>query len=196
MSLFMNSGFIVVVFLLSRVRFFSDPMDCSLHKILCPWDFPGKSTGVGFHFLLQGIFLTRNWIHVSCIDRLFFFFLTTELPGKPWTLVRQIIYLDRFISWFSSVTQSYLTLCDLMNHSTPGLPVHHQIPEFTQTHVHQVSDVIQPPHPLSSRSLPAPNPSQHQGIFQWVNSSHEVAKVLEFQLQHQSFQWTLKIDLL
>ena len=77
-----------------------------------------------------------------------------------------------------------------MNHSIPGLPVHHQLPEFTQTHVHQVSDAIQPSYPLSSPSSPAPNPSQHQGLFQWVNSSHEVAKVSEFQLQHQSVQWT------
>ena len=69
---------------------------------------------------------------------------------------------------------------------TPGLPVYHQLLEFTQTHVHQVGDAIQPSHPLSSPSPPAPNPSQHQGLFQWVNSSHEVAKVLEFQPQHQS----------
>ena len=66
--------------------------------------------------------------------------------------------------------------------STPGLPVHHQLPQFTQTHVHRVRDAIQPSHPLSSPSPPAPNPSQHQSIFQWVNSSHELAKVLEFQL--------------
>ena len=83
---------------------------------------------------------------------------------------------------FSSVTQSCLTLCDPMNCSTPGLPVHHHLPEFTQTHIHLVSDAIQPAHPLSSPSPPAPNPSQHQSLFQWVNSSHEVAKVLEFQL--------------
>ena len=83
---------------------------------------------------------------------------------------------------FSSVTQSCLTLFDPMNHSTPGLPVHHQLPEFTQIHVHRVSDAIQPSHPRSSPSPPSPNPSQHQGLFQWVNSSHEVAKVLEFQL--------------
>ena len=83
---------------------------------------------------------------------------------------------------FSSVTQSCPTLCDPMNRSTTGLPVHHQLPEFTQTHVHWVSDAIQPSHPLSSPSPPAPNPSQHQSLFQWVNSSHEVAKVLEFQL--------------
>ena len=91
---------------------------------------------------------------------------------------------------FSSVAQSCLTLCDPMNHSSPGLPVHHQLPEFTQTHVRQVGDAIQPSHPLSSPSPPAPNASQHQSLIQWVNSSHEVDKVLEFQLQHQSFQWT------
>ena len=88
------------------------------------------------------------------------------------------------------VAQSCPTLCDPMNRSTPGLPVHHQLPEFTQTHSHRVGDAIQPFHPLSSPSPLAPNPSQHQGLSQWVNSCHEVAKVLEFQLQHQSFQWT------
>ena len=84
----------------------------------------------------------------------------------------------------SSVAQSCLTLCDPMNRSTPGLPVHHQLPGFTQTHVHWVSDALQPSHPLLSPSPPAPSPSQHQSLFQWINSSHEVAKVLEFQLQH------------
>ena len=79
---------------------------------------------------------------------------------------------------FSSVAQSCPTLCDPMNRSMPGLPVHHQLPEFTQTHFHRVSDAIQPSHPLSSPSPPAPNPSQHQSLFQWVNSSHEVAKVI------------------
>ena len=97
---------------------------------------------------------------------------------------------------FSSVAQSCLTLCDPMNRSTPGLPVHHQLPEFTQTQVCRVSDAIQPSHPLSSPSPPAPNPSQHQSLFQWVSSSHEVAKVLEFQLQHQSFQRNPRVDLL
>ena len=91
---------------------------------------------------------------------------------------------------FSSVAQSCPTLCDPMNPSTPGLPVHHQLPEFTQTHAHWVGDAIQPSHPLSSPPPPVPNPSQHQGLFQQLNSLHEVAKVLEFQLQHQSFQWT------
>ena len=83
---------------------------------------------------------------------------------------------------FSSVAQSCPTLCDPMNCSTPGLPVHHQLPEFTQTHIHRVGDAIQPSHPLSSPPPPAPNPSQHQSLFQWVISSHEVAKVLELQL--------------
>ena len=83
---------------------------------------------------------------------------------------------------FSSVAQPCQTLCDPMNHSMPGLPVHHQLPEFTQTHIPRVDDAIQPSHPLSSPSPPAPNPSQHQSLFQWVNSLHEVAKVLEFQL--------------
>ena len=73
---------------------------------------------------------------------------------------------------------SRIWLCDPMNRSTPGLPVHHELPEFAQTHVHRVSDAIQPSHPLSSPSPPAPNPSQHQSLFQWVNSLHEVAKVL------------------
>ena len=97
---------------------------------------------------------------------------------------------------FSSVAQSCPTLCDPMNRSTPGLPVHHQLPEFTQTHVHWVSDAIQPSHPLSSPSPLAPNPSQQQTLFQWVNSSNQVAKVLEFQLQHQSFQWIFRTDFL
>ena len=97
---------------------------------------------------------------------------------------------------FSSVVQPCPTFCDPMNCSTPGLPVHHQLLEFTQTHIHRVGDAIQPSHPLLSPSPHAPNPSQHQGLFQYVNSSHEVAKVLEFQLQHQSFQRTPRTDLL
>ena len=97
---------------------------------------------------------------------------------------------------FSSVAQSSPTLCDPMNHSTPGFPVHHKLPEFTQTHAHRVGDAIQPSHHLSSPSSPAPSPSKHQGLFQWVNPLHEVAKVLEFQLQHQFFQWTPRTYLL
>ena len=95
--------------------------------------------------------------------------------------------LGVFCLQFSSVAQSCPTLYDPMNCSKPGLPVHHKLPEFTQTHVHRVSDAIQPSYPLSSPSPPALNPSQHQSLFQWVNSSREVARVLEFQLQHQCF---------
>ena len=92
---------------------------------------------------------------------------------------------------FSLVAQSCPALCDPMNRSTPGLPVHHQLPESTQTHVHRVGDAIQLSHPLSSPSPPALNLSQHQVFFKWVTSSHQVAKVLEIQLQHQSFQRSL-----
>ena len=95
---------------------------------------------------------------------------------------------------FSSVAQSCPTLCDPTNRSMPGLPVHHQLPELTQTHAHRVGDAIQPSHPLSSSSSPAFNLSQNQGLFQWVSSSQQVAKVLEFQLQHHSFQRTPRTD--
>ena len=95
---------------------------------------------------------------------------------------------------FSSVAQSCPTLCDPMDCSTPRLPVHHQLPEFTQTHVHWVGDAIQPSHPLLSPSPPTFNFSQHQGLFQSVSSSYQVAKVLDFQLQHQSPQWIFRTD--
>ena len=111
--------------------------------------------------------------------------------------INKIWYI--YLQWndqFSSVAQSCPTLCDPMNHSTPGLPAHHHLPEFTQTHIHWVRDSIQPSHPLSSPSSPAPNPSQHQSLFQWVNSLHDVATVLELQLQHHSFQRTPRADLL
>ena len=101
-----------------------------------------------------------------------------------------------FIIQIRSVAQSCPTLCDPMNRSRPGLPVHHQLPKFSQTLVHGVSDAIQPSHPLSSPSPPAFHLSQHQGLFKWVGSSHQVAKVLEFQLQHHSFQRNSRTDLL
>ena len=96
---------------------------------------------------------------------------------------------------FSSVAQLCPTLYDPMNRSTPGLPVQHQLLEFTQTHVHWVGDAIQPSHPLLSPS-PTLNLCSHQGLFKWVSSLHQVAKVLEFQLQCQFFQWTPRTDLL
>ena len=111
------------------------------------------------------------------------FSFRSQIKGMPKTVQVQ----------FSSVTQSCLILCDPMDCSTPGLPVHHQLLEFTQTHVHWVGDAIQPFHPLSSPSDLTFNLSQHQGLFKWVCSSHQVAKVLEFQLQHQSFQRIFKL---
>ena len=97
---------------------------------------------------------------------------------------------------FSSVVQSCLTLCHPMDCRTPGIPVHHQILELAQTHVHRVSDAIQPSHSLLSPSLSAFNLSQHQGLYKWVSSSHQVGKVLELQLQHQSLQWIFRTDFL
>ena len=114
------------------------------------------------------------------------------------TNILQISVLSLFIMSFSSVhfAQSCLTVCDPTNFSTPGFLVHHKLPELAQTHIHQVSDAIQPSHPLSSPSPPTFNLSQHQGLFQWVSSLHQVTKLLEFQLQHQSFQWILMINFL
>ena len=123
--------------------------------------------------------INNNWILVECL-----------LWARYYLRARQVLtgLIVQFSSvQFSSVTQSCSTLCNPIDCSTPGLPVHHQFPELTQTHVHWVGDAIQPSHPLSSPSPPTFNLSQHQGLFQWVSSSHQVAKVLEFQLQHQSF---------
>ena len=119
-----------------------------------------------------------NWSCYQCKIRCYNFKLFDmnlgNNDGRYYTIIRS--------DQIRSVAQLCPTLCDPRNRSTPGLPVHHQLPESTETHVHQVSDAIQPSHPLSSPSLLAPNPSQLQSLFQWVNSSHEVAKVLEFQL--------------
>ena len=124
---------------------------------------------------LQGTF-GNAWRHFSCYNSWGWWY---------WYLVSSV----------SLVTQLCLICNDPMDCSTPGLPVHYQLPEFTQTHGHWVSDAIQPSHPLSSPSPPALNLSQHQGLFQWVSPSHQLAKVLEFQLQHQSFQWTPRTEL-
>ena len=103
-----------------------------------------------------------------------------------------ITYLDQF----SSVAQSCPIVCDPVDCSPPGLPVHHQLLELIQTHVHHIGDAIQPSHPLPSPSSHAFNLSRHQGLFKWVGSSHQVAKVLEFQLQYQSFQWIFRTECL
>ena len=128
---------------------------------------------------------------------MFLFNLPYKPLGKPLICINRTKLIPMFCPsvleiwlWnqsvqFSPVPDSCLTLCDPMNRSTPGLPVHHHLPEFTQTQVHRVSDANQPSHPLSFPSPPAPNPSQHQSPFQWVSSSHDVAKVLEFQSHSQ-----------
>ena len=105
-------------------------------------------------------------------------------------------YTDILMAYpqFSSVAQSCPTLCHPIDCSTPSFPVHHKYPECAQTHVHWVTDAIQPSHPLSSPSPPAFNLSQHEDLFQWISSSCQVAKVLELQLLHQSFQWILRND--
>ena len=150
-------------------------------------DLRGKS----FSFSLLIMMLTEFVIY--CL-----YYVDLNIPSMP-TLLRVFNYkwMLQFSSvQFSPVAQSCPTLCSPMNCSRQGLPVHHQLPEFTQTYVYWIGDAIQPSHPLSSPFPPAPNPSQHQSLFQWVNSLHEVAKILEFQLQHQSFQWTPRTDLL
>ena len=101
-----------------------------------------------------------------------------------------------YTTLFRSVTQSCPTLCDPMDCGMPGFPVYHQLPELTQTHVHWVGDTIQPSRPRLPPSLPAFNLTQHQGLFKWVRSPHQVAKVLELQFQHQSCQWIFRIDFL
>ena len=131
--------------------------------------------------LLMGFFRQEYWNGLP--------FLSPEDLPNPGIKTTSPALADRFSTakplrsdQIRSVTQSCPTLCDFMNRSMQGLPVHHQLQVFTETHVHRVSDAIQPSHLLSSPSPPAPNPSQHQSLFQWVNSSHEVAKVLEFQI--------------
>ena len=115
-----------------------------------------------FSFCLQS-FLPSGFFLMSESQTPYLSLPLVLLPGNH---KFRIFYFEDSSGQFSSVAQSCPTLCDPMNLSTPGLPVHHQLPEFTQTHAHRVGDAIQPSHPLSSPSPPAPNPSQHQGLFQ------------------------------
>ena len=139
-------------------------------------------------------FFSRHILHIPVI------LIQSSSQTKNWPLfeneVKINIKVSSFLVQFRSVAQSCPTLCDPMNCSMPGIPVHHQLPESTQTHVHWVSDAIQTSHPLLSPSPLAFNLSQHQGLFKWVSYSHQVAKVLEFQLQHQSYWWILRTDFL
>ena len=159
---------------------------------------------IHFHFSLSRIGEGNgNPLQSSCLEN-------PRDGGAWWAAVCGVAQSRTWLKWlssldsrldhsriqFSSVAQSCQTLCDPMTCSTPGLPVHHQLPEPTQTNVHWVGGAIQPSHLLSSPSPPALNLSQHQSLFKWVSSLHQVAKVLEFQLQHQSFQWTPRTDLL
>ena len=151
--------------------------DCECYVIVLLICCSLKTNDVGYLFIDYWTFVYFLWGNVY--HSLFHY--SFWLSFCCWVL--EFLYIFKILKLYHQlVTQSCLTLCDPMNRSTPGLPVHHQLLEFTQTHVHQVRDAIQPSHPLSYPSSPAPNPSQHQSLFQWVNSLHEVAKVLEFQL--------------
>ena len=141
--------------------------------------------------LSMGFFRQESWHEFPCPP-------SGDLPDpgiKPTSLMSPELAGWLFTIKFSSVSHLCPTLCTPMNHSTPRLPVHQQLLESTQTHVHRVGDATQPSHPLSSPSLPALSLSQHQGLFIWVSSLNQVAKGLEFQLQHQSFQCTPRTDL-
>ena len=149
--------------------------------------FPRQEYWSGWPFLLQGIFLIQgsNSCLLHCRQILYH-----SLP-----LRHQAPFFFNFV-FHSSVQFSLSVMCDPKDCSTPGFRVHHQLLEPAQTHVHQVGDAIKPFHPLLFPSPPAFNLSHHQGLFQWVSSSYQVAKVLEFQLQHQSFQWIFKTGFL
>ena len=158
--------------------------DCCCSVTMCPIlcysrDYSMQGFSV-LHYLLE---FAQIHIHqVSDADYLILCCLLLLLPSVSQSC------------WVTLCHES--TLCDPMDCSTPGFPVHHQLLELTQTHVHWVGDAIQLSHRLSSPSPPAFNLSQHQGLFQWVSSSYLVAKVLKFQLQHQSFQWIFRTDFL
>ena len=143
-----------------------------IHSVLCQWWTSRKERVYSIHILLC-------W-----------------RPPTQWLLVSTLLPRSlqcASVQFSHSVVSNFL---DPMDCSMPGLPIHHQLPDLAQILVHQVGDAIQPSHPLSSPPFPAFNLSQTQGLFQWVSSSHQVAKVLEFQLQNQSFQWIFRADFL
>ena len=165
-------------------------------KIKCILSSERSKSEKTIYFMIPTIWYFRKSKTMKTIKR--------SVVARVWVGAKAETWIDRtqgFLGWwnysvwyynggsvqFSSVAQSCPTLCNPMDYSMPGLPVHHQLPEFTQTHVHWVGDAIQSSHPSSSPSPTAINLSQHQGLFKWVSSSYQVAKVLEFQPQHQFF---------
>ena len=201
-----------------------DPMDCSLQDSSAHGIFQARILEWAVISFSRGSSWPRDGTRISCVGRwILHHWAMKESQNYTWGALKftqlfpglkhstfkmsQAKILEhvtsglhfpihiRFPIQFSSV--QWLSHFQLfVNHSTPVLPVHHHLPESTQTQVHWVSDAIQPSHPLSSPSPSALNLSQHQGLFKWVSSLHQVAKGLEFQLQHQSCQWTPRTDLL
>ena len=144
-------------------------------------------------------FMVRKMGHLDAINGQILFWL--GIQGSNWMVyMSESLHVSTHRTFtrdsLSSAAQSCPTLCDPVDCSMPGLPVHHQLPEFTQTHVHRVGDAIQPSHPLLPPFPSAFNRSQHQDLFKWVSSPHHVAKVLELQLQHQSFQQIFRTNFL
>ena len=151
-------------------------------------------TTVSFMFFLTYISLTNSLKYISMYIFVMKYLLKFCVLFVTW-INHYLVDLKEFFQLSSVQSVSCIQICNHMNCSIPGFPVHHQLPGLTQTHDLPVGDDIQPSYPLSSPSL-AFNLSQHQGLFQWVGSLPKVAKVLEFQLQHQSFQWIFKTDFL
>ena len=180
-----------------------DNIPCALKKKVYSSAFGWDVLKISMRSISSNVsFKTCVSLFIFCFD-----YLSTSVSGMLMSsTVIVLLSISPFMSFsvclmywgapmLGTSVQSCLTLCDPMDCSTAGLPVHHQLLEFTQTHVHWVSDAIQPSHPLSSPFPPAFNLSQRQSLFKWV-SSLQVAKVLEFQLQHQSFQWIFRTDFL
>ena len=157
-------------------------------RVHCWWDC--------IHTLVQPLWKKVPWTIKSRITILTCSSTSGYFSGEKKKKWKQKCLLRFSACGFSSVAQSCLTLCDPIDCSTPGFPVHHQLLELTQTHVYQVGDAIQPSHPLSAHSPPGFNLSQHKGLYQGVSSLHHVAKVLAFQLQHQSFQFIFRTGFL
>ena len=151
--------------------------------VLCPIENPGKAGSVA-PILKDFIWKMNRWE----------FKWRKYLNGFKENVI--LLHITVTSVQFISVAQLCPIHGEPMDYSTPGFPVHHQSPELTQTHVHQAGDAIQPSHPLSYLSPPTFNLSKHQGLFKWVSSSYQVAIVLEFQLQHQSFKWLFRTDFL